>query len=316
MQPCFRCLVAIAVAASVLQDVRADIAKKHKLPHPHVDCGGHWAETCTVCPQGHGELWCHGDCTYVFSNCEYTTFWVRFKKMISNLIDFYFYLLGLWFRWSPLVLLFAIIMAVYASVYKSRVVAEYPDWIEVREVDFDEFEERDLGIFSVFKMPNTCLWAFFCTPVLAAKNYEVGKSMAYWPSCIFMFFMYTPLSCVAVVMHAIMSSKLLRNIKIRPSLGENLVLGCCCMCCAVGRESLEVDMAEYRSVTCPFNVEDTFEPTVVEEFIEKERACTERVCGTSFANRWFNSGEHKGYFHKTESAEDEEEQEKRRGCGS
>lgn len=29
-----------------------------------VDCGGHFASTCSACPQGNGAPWCNGDCVW------------------------------------------------------------------------------------------------------------------------------------------------------------------------------------------------------------------------------------------------------------
>ena len=29
-----------------------------------VSCGHHGADTCFDCPQGHGSLWCNGDCVW------------------------------------------------------------------------------------------------------------------------------------------------------------------------------------------------------------------------------------------------------------
>jgi len=33
-------------------------------PQKSVVCGGHKAASCDRCPQGHGEAWCHGDCSW------------------------------------------------------------------------------------------------------------------------------------------------------------------------------------------------------------------------------------------------------------
>ena len=34
-----------------------------------VSCGGHFADFCADCPQGHGEIWCNGDCRWVNEQC-------------------------------------------------------------------------------------------------------------------------------------------------------------------------------------------------------------------------------------------------------
>merc|ERR1712232_1265441 len=35
-----------------------------------VSCGGHDAASCLECPQGHGEAWCNGDCTWEGGSCQ------------------------------------------------------------------------------------------------------------------------------------------------------------------------------------------------------------------------------------------------------
>mmetsp|Transcript_70646 Transcript_70646/g.178128 ORF Transcript_70646/g.178128 Transcript_70646/m.178128 type:complete len:480 (+) Transcript_70646:112-1551(+) len=34
-----------------------------------VSCGGHYAPDCAACPQGNGEAWCNGDCTWHHGRC-------------------------------------------------------------------------------------------------------------------------------------------------------------------------------------------------------------------------------------------------------
>ena len=36
---------------------------------PGVSCGGHRAWQCSGCPQGFGESWCNGDCTWQQGSC-------------------------------------------------------------------------------------------------------------------------------------------------------------------------------------------------------------------------------------------------------
>merc|ERR1712179_174541 len=33
-------------------------------------CGGHAAQSCAACPQGHGAAWCNGDCAWKNDQCE------------------------------------------------------------------------------------------------------------------------------------------------------------------------------------------------------------------------------------------------------
>ena len=34
-----------------------------------VSCGGHYAPTCSDCPQGNGAAWCNGDCVWSNNEC-------------------------------------------------------------------------------------------------------------------------------------------------------------------------------------------------------------------------------------------------------
>ena len=34
-----------------------------------VSCGGHYAPTCSGCPQGYGAHWCNGDCVWSNYQC-------------------------------------------------------------------------------------------------------------------------------------------------------------------------------------------------------------------------------------------------------
>jgi len=38
-------------------------------PGPQVSCGGHYAATCSDCPQGNGASWCNGDCAWADNKC-------------------------------------------------------------------------------------------------------------------------------------------------------------------------------------------------------------------------------------------------------
>lgn len=235
-------------------------------------------------------MWCNGDCTWVFGDCEYTTGLASFKKIINGIID-HLILFSNWYWWHlPWIGLFGLCMFVYAVIYKGKLVDEFPDKIPNRDLDYDDFKDhRDLGLFAVCSAPSQCCWAFLCTPVLAAKNYQVGKSCGYWPSCCVMFLMYTPLFCVAVLMRAIMSSKLLRNMRIRPNWCELFCGGLCCMCCGIGRESIEVDEYCSRRVTCAFNMDNTWVPDWIEDKPEDDRSCSRRMCEPNRKKGLFDS---------------------------
>jgi hypothetical protein len=63
-------------------------------PSTAVNCGGHYAETCRACPTSFGEVWCHGDCTWVFGSCEHNSARIAIEKEVQES----------WWKWSVLVL--------------------------------------------------------------------------------------------------------------------------------------------------------------------------------------------------------------------
>lgn len=42
---------------------------RHARAGAEVSCGGHTAAECALCPQGHGPLWCNGDCIWKDGRC-------------------------------------------------------------------------------------------------------------------------------------------------------------------------------------------------------------------------------------------------------
>lgn len=258
-----------------------------------VDCGGHYARTCAGCPQMMGDSWCNGQCTWVFSECEFTTFWVRFKRHWNDFTDWCWNLVGefldwVWdlewhlaLLWGPWVLLLGVGMLAYSITYKQRVVDAFPSLIVDRSPDYDSWRHREMTVLDSLKDPRTCLWSFLCTPVLAAKNYHVGKVCNFWFSCPIIFLMYTPLFCVAAVLRAWFATKLQRNLRYKPNCIEEISMSFCCICCAVGRESIEVDAAEHMLVSCPFETESTLVLDVVDNVVSAPRSLWHRMFGSS-----------------------------------
>merc|ERR1712085_213363 len=35
-----------------------------------VNCGGSKAKSCALCPEGHGAVWCNGECDWVDNTCQ------------------------------------------------------------------------------------------------------------------------------------------------------------------------------------------------------------------------------------------------------
>jgi len=284
-------LLAAAGVAAVWQHAHSaeapDLALTREFvapPPPKINCGGHFAETCHVCPADWGEAWCHGECMWVMDSCRPDTPMNHMRMHVSNALH-------MWFMWLPLLLVTVAVQIIYAAAFKIKVVAKYPQDIGMAEVEGSEcgeFRERESGIFSMFQDKSTALWACFCTPVLAAKNFHVGNVLGYWPSCLVIgCTMYSPLFLVAAVIRTLLSQKLKQNLNLQPSFCKDFLLSLFCFHCEVGRESLEVDEAEFIELSCPFNVESSFvEPAkVVEEEPEVDDAPqqeepTSRNCAT------------------------------------
>jgi len=242
---------------------------------PHlVDCGGHYEDTCEACSAGHGRSWCNGECVWTFNSCMRRGASQQFVHQMEG--SFGLSLGGL----LPAVLVCWLALLIYAFIYKRKVVSRFPQDITPRDADFDMWRERELGVFAVFKNPQTALWAFFCTPVLAAKNYHVGQVLSFWPACMLMTFTtYSPLCCLMAPIRAMLSTALQRNLRHEPNFTRDVLVNACCLPCEVGRESIEVDDEEFMEVMCPFVAESTwFEPrkddvffgAAVAEVIEEE----------------------------------------------
>lgn len=252
--------------------VPAGHAISHNTPVPAVDCGGHFAEICAVCEQGRGPSWCNGECLWTFGHCQHLGGWTLLRHDLQDL-------LWVWVNWLPVLLLTCGVMLGYAYIYKSKVVEEYPrrgaGVIEERSVlEREAYREPRFGLFAIFSEPATALWAFFCTPVLAAKNYQVGEVSDFWTSCMILgCALYSPCCCFAAIFHAISSGKLKRNLRLRSSFVNDCILGLCCLPCEVGRESLEVDTEEYVEVRCPFQVKDVWEEPRKRPHHRMEESC-------------------------------------------
>merc|ERR1719491_1279321 len=111
----------------------------------------------------------------------------------------------MWSAWVPFCLVAPLAMLLYASIYRDRVVSKYPLDIPSRHEGFHAWRDRETGIFAAFTDPSTCMWAFFCTPVLAAKNYKVSQVLDYWPSCFVISLMYSPLFCLIALARTVLS---------------------------------------------------------------------------------------------------------------
>lgn len=217
-----------------------------------VSCGGHFAETCEQCTEGHGEDWCHGQCLWMWDECILPTSGDLF---IWFLVECFKH----WYRFLPFTVFFGLIMLAYACAYKFKVVDKLPKkQIPDRGLDFEDWEDREVGLFECFGQPDQCLWATFCTPVVAAKNYAVGGVMGYWPACCFVWLgmhtLFLPFYCVLAVVRTSLSTKLKRNMAYETNFAVDFFTTLFCFPCEVGRESLEVNNAIGKTIECPFEI--------------------------------------------------------------
>lgn len=255
-----------------------------------MSCGAHYAETCQVCPGVHGYHWCHGDCTWVerSSTCELT---VALQSEAAAKRDWLWPALRTAASiYVPACLLLWVVMVVYASVYRSRVVSEYPQEIALQlnpgsGTDWKVTRDRSEGLFTVFREPHTLMWALCCPSVLAAKNYHVGNVLNFWPSCIILTVtLYTPLLPIGLLIRAVLSNRLMGNMRYNSDVCIAIVLGMFCLPCDIGRESLEVDDEEYMLVGCPFSAESTWQEPLKQRRLGE--ACVDRLdCLPSYAGK-------------------------------
>jgi len=200
------------------------------------------------------------------------------------------FLISWWWRVAPITMPFHwSIMLCYACIYKSKVVDEFPDkFIQPNnDPECEAWEDQTVGLFDCFYNPNQCLWALFCTPVLAAKNFHVAKVCGYWPSFCLMWTMYfSPLACISVVMHTMMATKLQRNLYHQSSCCWEFILSLCCMPCAVGRESMEVDHKAFTAVRCMFTVEQINSGMIdqIDALVDPNHTLKDRFCGPADAS--------------------------------
>lgn len=198
-----------------------------------------------------GEIWCNGQCL-----------WLSDKCILPGPLDYVWWFLlesfTHWWRFLPITMFIALLMLAYACAYKVKVVDKLPNKISSHPLDFDDWEDREVGLFACFCKPDQCCWATFCTPVVAAKNYHVGNVMGYWPACFFvwigMWTFFFPFYFLMVVVRTAMSAKLKRNLRYKTNYVVDLCVTLCCFPCEVGRESIEVNEAVGKTIECPFEV--------------------------------------------------------------
>lgn len=230
-------VAAVAVAAAALPAAS------------EVLCGGHFAVSCAACPAGHGEAWCNGDCAWLSRGCIERS---SPESLLDSLMEYLVNksMAGIWGGTSWVVS--GCIMLCFAVAYKRLVVDQMPqERIRERGEESHPSKPRLHGLFDCFFHVSTCLYTMCCTPLVAAKNYEVGRVCPFWPACLLMFVgMYSPLYCVTAGVRALWSGRLKRNLGYEPNFCMDCLLSLFCWHCEVGRESLEVDEEDGVEIVC------------------------------------------------------------------
>lgn len=229
---------------------------------PLVNCGGLFAETCTVCDQGRGAAWCNGDCMWDVNSCV--------PKSMHPIQAFLAGLnIGKMLYGGAPILGMLLISGVFAAIYKRKVVDEIPHGlIKQGLLNVGQLTPRERGLFDCFKSPSTCLTTAFCMPAVAAKNYEIGGVLGFWPSCIaHALLLYSPLCFLSALLRTILGMKLQTNLDFEPEPAKDCLLHLFCGPCEVGRQSLEVDEAVKVRVQF-FKVEQTWLPERVQDAMD------------------------------------------------
>mmetsp|Transcript_17209 Transcript_17209/g.49782 ORF Transcript_17209/g.49782 Transcript_17209/m.49782 type:complete len:254 (-) Transcript_17209:145-906(-) len=245
------------------------------IPTGSVNCGGSVAANCAACPNGHGALWCNGDCVWISGfldagKCELKGLMGMPSAGTNPNADFYWYAASFWVS--------AVVLVAYACIYKKKVVDKIP------ELAGAHIASNELSLFVCFTKLHTCLQVAFCMPVVMAKNYNAAQVMEFWPSCIFSFLLtYTPLWPVGVIVRAVLAKKVQDEIGHETTLVKTCCKNLFCMPCDVGRESEEIDDEVGAEIKCCCKV--TVTPRLINEVDDvKSRMCDDRfgknrMCG-------------------------------------
>jgi len=173
------------------------------------------------------------------------SFWSAFmRRLVVNLI----------FTFVAAVSLF-----IFAALYQTDVVEKLPLLPEMRQ---QQGGKRELGIFSCFRRPSTCMYTAFCMPLVAGKNYKATQVTGYWRGCMGVgipgLLCLSQLCCMGWPLLVCIRTKLSQRVQQRlghkTSCLKQFWLSACCMPCDVARESLEVDAEIGAEITCCFKV--------------------------------------------------------------
>mmetsp|Transcript_31785 Transcript_31785/g.81730 ORF Transcript_31785/g.81730 Transcript_31785/m.81730 type:complete len:285 (-) Transcript_31785:80-934(-) len=258
-----------------------------------VDCGGNFANDCGECPNGNGETWCNGECTWfkqpTGGMCLAKVPIPGFVKENSPIGANFYY-------WATAFTGSIPVMLIFSCVYYARVIVGPP---EMPKVGFFDATPARRGLFDCLSKPDVCLYTTFCMPVVAGKNYHIAGVCGFWPGCCFTTaLLYGPWACwgfwpgiaggltILTCVRAFLAGMVQKKLGFQEHFCKNFIYSAFCMPCDVGRESLEADKEVGADVTCCCTV--TYESKVsneiqnlVEGTVDKaERSCTKnRMCG-------------------------------------
>mmetsp|Transcript_20566 Transcript_20566/g.58260 ORF Transcript_20566/g.58260 Transcript_20566/m.58260 type:complete len:287 (-) Transcript_20566:99-959(-) len=276
-----RCIETVAFAALAFGAAQAGAVTTTATGNAYINCGNHFARSCDACQHttrgvttAEPGTMCGGECVWLKGSCQAAAIKDGFKDAASAS------------GWSQVFqyVVPACLAAVFAALYKKQVVEKLPhDKIDDRSSIVDELRllsTREVDLFSCCKDRSTCAYAVCCGPAVAAKNYEVGRVLSFWPSCI-MLYLAMPFSCVFAVLRAVLSSKLKRNMGLEGSCLQDFCLNLFCFPCEVGRESMEVDDMLEVEIRC-FNkvrsIAPELPPNPAAGFLSRG-CCSSRKCG-------------------------------------
>mmetsp|Transcript_77829 Transcript_77829/g.152757 ORF Transcript_77829/g.152757 Transcript_77829/m.152757 type:complete len:276 (+) Transcript_77829:99-926(+) len=219
------------------------------VPPGYVDCGGHFARACILCPESYGRVWCNGQCEWIpglFGGGECVEY--GFVPGLPNPETGGLLAHIVW--WFTSFLGSAFIMFIFAAVYKKQVIQKMNYVSSIGH-------SSPKGLFDCFFDRSTCLYTTFCLPVVLGKNYEATAVLGFWPGCVLSFlFSYSPFHCIGAVVRIFLARQV--QDKLGHERSSNLMLcltNLFCLPCAVGKESLEVDDAAGNTITCCCKVE-------------------------------------------------------------
>jgi len=255
-------------------------------PPGYVDCGGHFAKMCALCPEGNGDVWCNGECSWVVGlgghgQCMHASVVPWLPELPGGIF-------GHLIWWLTSFCGCGCIMLIWAAVYKTQVIEEMP-----RVPEMFNITGKKLNLLACFLDPHTCLYTTFCMPIVIGKNYYGARVMDFWPGCILSYILtYSPFCCIGAVIRTVLAQQVQKNLGHTENIFVTFLMNTFCLPCAVGKESLEVDEETGVKITCLCNLwKPPPIPVIAPVIVEVDNA-KDRVCHNSFGMNRFCAGGH------------------------